>query len=395
MSKRKRAFRNELLLGVLAVVTILVAWVIGARLVDADLDTYLKLACPEAVRFESVNGNTFTALSALDETIGYISISSANGYGGPMTLAVAIDLEGQVTGISIVDHKETPSYLNRVLNAGAPDALLGKTYQENFILGEDIDAVSGATYTTLALAEAVRDGVRSVAQKQLGLEAPSLERPEIAFGIPEITLIALYAVGLIGHQKKFKYKKIARWAAMLTGLLVLGFVYNRPLTLSHINQLLLGYFPQWQTNLYWYLLIGGILFVFTVDNKNPYCEWFCPFGAAQECMGAIGGAKARSVGRYREVLKWLTRIVVWVAIIIAMLFRNPGLTSYEVFGNLFSLTGSLLQFVVLGIVLVASLFIRRPWCTYLCPLRPVTDLYRTFRKWGIQQWQNQRPKRVA
>ncbi|HDD62487.1 MAG: hypothetical protein DRI65_05905 [Chloroflexota bacterium] len=54
---------------------------------------------------------------------------------------------------------------------------------------------------------------------------------------------------------------------------------------------------QWQTNLYWYILVLGIIFVFSLDNKNPYCEWFCPFGAAQECMGSIGWAKVRSPGK--------------------------------------------------------------------------------------------------
>jgi polyferredoxin len=182
---------------------------------------------------------------------------------------------------------------------------------------------------------------------------------------------------------------------MLTGLFLLGFVYNQPLTLSRINQFLLGYWPEWQTNIYWYLLLGGILFVFTVDNKNPYCEWFCPFGADQECMGVIGGAKNRPIGRFRKPLQWLTRGITWAAIIIALVMRNPGVTSYEIFGTLFNLTGSNIQFILLGIILVASLFIRRPWCTYLCPLKPVTDLYRTFRKWIIEQWQLRKPKRNA
>lgn len=77
---------------------------------------------------------------------------------------------------------------------------------------------------------------------------------------------------------------------MLVGLLVLGFLDTRPLTLSDVNKILLGYWPTWQTNLSWYILIGGIFFVFTVDKKNPYCEWFCPFGAAQDCLGVLNGA---------------------------------------------------------------------------------------------------------
>ena len=178
-------------------------------------------------------------------------------------------------------------------------------------------------------------------------------------------------------------------------MVVLGFIYNSPLTLSYLDKFLIGYWPQWQTHLYWYLLIGGILFVFTVDNKNPYCEWFCPFGAVQECMGAIGGAKVRSSGRYQGLLGWSQRGVAWAAIVVALVFRNPGITSYEVFGTLFKLVGSNIQFALLGIVLVTALFVRRPWCTYLCPLRPVTDLIRMYRKWAKELWQQLRPKKKA
>ncbi len=375
-------------------VTIVLAWILGSSLAASDLQPFLEMALPGADRFEKTDNTTYAAWGGEggEEIIGYVSIASANGYGGPMTLAVAVDLEGQVIGLSIIDQKETPSYLRRVLEQGLPGSILGKTYQNSFAVGDDVDAVSGATYTTVALAEAVRDGSRAVAQDQIGVAVPAVAPLKIVFGIPEAFLIALYAIGFIGHQRKFKYKKAVRWATMLTGLVVLGFVYNRPLTLSHINQLLLGYWPDWQTNLYWYLLLGGIFFVFTVDNKNPYCEWFCPFGAAQECMGAIGGAKIRATGRFRDPLKWAIRIVTWLAVLTAVLLRNPGVTSYEVFGTLFSLTGSNIQFVLLGVILVAALFIRRPWCTYLCPLGPVTDLYRSFRKWVLEIWHNRRPR---
>jgi polyferredoxin len=173
-------------------------------------------------------------------------------------------------------------------------------------------------------------------------------------------------------------------------LVALGFIYNLPLTLSSINKFLLGFWPPWQTNLYWYLLIGGILFVFAADNKNPYCQWFCPFGAAQECVGVVGKARSYSSSRYRGLFAWLLRGLVWFAILLALLFRNPGLTSYEIFGTLFSLMGSSLQFILLGLVLVASLFVKRPWCAYLCPITPIDEFIRMVREWSLEQWRTLR-----
>lgn len=275
--------------------------------------------------------------------------------------------------------------MDRVLDNEFLDKLLGKAYTEQFELGADLDGITGATYTTRAMAEAALEASRSVAS-YAGLPVDPQTKPRIVIGVPEITLVALFVVGYIGKRPNFKFKKQIRWASMLAGLFILGFIYNSPLTITYINKLLLGFWPQWQTNLYYYLLIGGIIFVFSVDNKNPYCEWFCPFGAAQECMGAIGGAKVRSPGQYRGFLKWLQRGLAWGAILLALLFRNPGISSYEIFGTLFELLGSGIQFALLGIVLIASLFIRRPWCTYLCPLHPVEEFIRMTRKWILGLW---------
>jgi len=303
-----------------------------------------------------------------------------------MRLIAGVNLNGEVVGISVVKHSETPSWFDKVKESGFIEDLLGKNYLDPFKLGEDVDGVSSATYTSRAIANSVLNASRKVAQNQLGLEVPASPKPKIVFGVPEITLIALFAIGYFGKQGNFKYKKQLRWISMLTGMVVLGFIYNSPLTLAYINKLLMGFWPEWQSNLYWYLLIGGILFVFTVDNKNPYCQWFCPFGGAQECLGAIGGARLISPGKHRNWMKWLRRFVVWFAIVIALLTRSSGLTSYEIFGTLFSLLGNNIQFILLGIILIASLFIKRPWCTYLCPLGPVDEFIRMVRKWILEQW---------
>jgi uncharacterized protein with FMN-binding domain len=320
------------------------------------------------------------------DAIGYVTIGTARGYGGPLALAVSVDMAGTVNGYAIIDQKETPVFLQQVQRSNYKERLLGKTYKDPIDIDEDIDRISGATVTSQAIAEAVRKGARQVASERLNLPVETEPPPTIKFGLPEITLLALFTLGFFAHRRSFKFTKQVRWISLITGLLVLGFWLNRPLTIANINQLLLGYWPSWHTNLYWYILIGGVFFVFTADNKNPYCEWFCPFGAAQECIGVVGDAKVHSAGKFKEHLKWGQRGLAWLAIVLALVFRNPGLSSYEVFGSLFDLVGSTFQYAVLGIVLIGSLFIKRPWCTYLCPLRPVDEFIRMVRRWLVELW---------
>ncbi len=395
-SKVQQRRKRERIFAVISILIIVAAWIVGGARAEADLLPAVRQAFQVANSFERIDNGLYEAYADDGKTqlIGYVAIAEAHGYGGPLTLAVAVTPTGEVNGVVIADHKETPSWMNKVTGARFVDQLIDKPYTDPFSLEDDLDVVTGATYTTEAIAKAALKGSQTVAA-HLGLPVTEAPPPKITFGIPEIALIALYAAGFISQQRTFKFKKQLRWVTLLVGLFVLGFVYNKPLTLSMINQALLGYWPQWQSNLYWFLLIGGILFVFTIDNKNPYCEFFCPFGAAQECMGVIGGAKNASLGKFKNTWKWIHRSLTWLAIIIALVFRNPGISSYEIFGTLFKLVGNNFQFILLGLVLVVALFIKRPWCHYLCPLHPVEEFVRVIRRWIKELWQNRKPSPSA
>jgi len=76
------------------------------------------------------------------------------------------------------------------------------------------------------------------------------------------------------------------------------------------------------------------------------------------------------------IMKRAQRGVALLAVILALYFRNPVKLNYEIFGVALSLTGSTFLFVMTGLFIIASLFIRRPWCTYLCPIEAVADFIR-------------------
>lgn len=382
--------KSEAWLTIIAMVLIIIAWFMGGQLENADILSSIKSKMPKIAKLEEVEDASYKIYDTNGKDLGYLTVESSMGYGGPLQMAVAVNREGKIFDLAVINSKETPSYLEKVLKTDFLDKIIGKAYNEEYSIAKEIDAVSSATYSSRAIVEASKKGNRFIASNILGFDVPKEKTPAIKFGVAEIVLVLLFALGYFAHKKTFKYTKIVRWITMLTGLFIIGFYYNKPFTLSMMNQLLLGYLPPLHSHLYWYLLLGGIFLVFTVDNKNPYCQWFCPFGAAQECMGLVGGAKPRSTGKFKNVLKWSLRIVTFLAIIFALLLRNPGVTSYEVFGTLFKLTGSYFQFAILGIVLVSSMFIKRPWCNYLCPLGPVVDHFTHFRRLIINKWKSRK-----
>ena len=60
-----------------------------------------------------------------------------------------------VLGLSVVEQRETPSWFSRVIGSDYAEKLFGKSYADSFELGSDVDGVTGATYTSRAIADAV------------------------------------------------------------------------------------------------------------------------------------------------------------------------------------------------------------------------------------------------
>jgi len=380
-SKKKRIW------AIIVIALVFITWALGAIRSESSLTPYIQQAIPKANHIVKVSDRLYNAWADNSEEnlLGHVVLGRGDGYGGPLTMAVAVNPSGEIIGAVIADHKETPAWMSRVLKTNLLPSLVGKLYTDPYEIDDDLDGVTGATTTSKAIAEAVVTG-NEVAAQHLGLPIKLRASPEIIFGIPEIVLLALFVVIYLSHRKKIKYKRKIRWVSMLAGMILLGFMYNNPLTLVHISKFIMGYWPQWQAGLYWYFLIGGVFIILIMDNRNPYCEWFCPFGAAQECMGLIGGKKLLKPRRGNNALKILQRTLALGAILLGLYFRNPGLSNYELYGTLFGLVGTSIQFAALGLILIAAMFIRRPWCNYLCPIKPVLEIIRIFRRWVKEIW---------
>ena len=63
-------------------------------------------------------------------------------------------VDGKIASINILDNKETPRFLDRVKNGGLVENFYGLTPKEAIDL--DVDAVSGATYSSNAIIKSVK-----------------------------------------------------------------------------------------------------------------------------------------------------------------------------------------------------------------------------------------------
>lgn len=68
------------------------------------------------------------------------------GFNGPTPLLIALDAEGRINNVVLLENQETPNFAKRVVDGGLYQAWNGLTVDE--ALDKQVDAVSGATYTS-------------------------------------------------------------------------------------------------------------------------------------------------------------------------------------------------------------------------------------------------------
>lgn len=120
----------------------------------------------------TLTGDTGIVRSAYKSEFGYAVQVAPNGFDGEILMMVGVDLEGKVTGISIISQTETAG-----LGAeAAADNANGTAFREQFVGrgidevkiqkdGGELDALTGATISSRAVAEGVKAAIE-FAQKE-------------------------------------------------------------------------------------------------------------------------------------------------------------------------------------------------------------------------------------
>ena len=170
--------------------------------VDQSLvqDCYRALL-PEATSFEPLTDAIAAARDASGATLGYVGVSSHVGYGGPMLVGVVVRPDGSLEEPVIFSHKETQAYLHNITQQGFFRQFETRRADDALTPGFDVDAVSGATLSSNAVALSVNEVAHTVATQALELTPRKAELP-VRMGIPELVLVALFVLGLLASTFK-------------------------------------------------------------------------------------------------------------------------------------------------------------------------------------------------
>jgi hypothetical protein len=96
LTQSERRPNRERIMVIVTILSFIFAFVWGVARETENIEPHRLHAYPSADRFDKLSADTFSA-SQKDTKIGYVSILEANGYGGPLQIAV--------TNTTIIDTK--------------------------------------------------------------------------------------------------------------------------------------------------------------------------------------------------------------------------------------------------------------------------------------------------
>lgn len=291
------------------------------------------------------------------------------GYGGPVPLKIHIDKDGRLIAIEAEPNAESPSFFDRAKELFS--RWQGKTIDE--AMAEDVDAVSGATFSSKAIIRNVQRGLAYAKQHGLadggkGAQKESAEHT-VATGWTLGSIVALIAVLLGAVVPLFTNNRRLHLVQLVVNVVVLGlwtgtFVsytlflrfFAGGVSLSAIGALAAPLL----------MLIVALLYPLA-GRSGHYCAHVCPFGSAQELAGKLSRRKLRITPRVLRVLTALRNLLWGVLMALLLTGTCTAWIDYELFTAFIYSSASVWVIVLAMLFLVLSVWVPRPYCRFVCP----------------------------
>lgn len=172
--------------GFLGLVDMITAPVIAERQAE-DYRNALEEYYPGMAKFntEYLGDDSFDLVyDAAGKLLGLMASSSVQGYDDQICYNLALDRAGVILGIRIVEHTETQGVGDVIEKPEFQDQFMGKGCLEPLEIGEDVDTVSGATISTSAMIDSLRQLLSVIAENYFDFEDETpLDITAIADGV--------------------------------------------------------------------------------------------------------------------------------------------------------------------------------------------------------------------
>lgn len=291
------------------------------------------------------------------------------GYGGPVPLKIHIDKDGRLTAIEAEPNAESPSFFDHAKELFS--RWQGKTIDE--AMAEDVDAVSGATFSSKAIIRNVQRGLTYAKQHGLadggkGAQEESAERT-VATGWTLGSIVALIAVLLGAVVPLFTNNRRLHLVQLAVNVVVLGLWTGTFVSYTLFLRLFAGGVSLSAIGtLAAPLLMLIVALIYPLAGRSGhYCAHVCPFGSAQELAGKLSRRKLRITPRVLRVLTALRNLLWGVLMALLLTGTCTAWIDYELFTAFIYSSASVWVIVLAVLFLVLSVWVPRPYCRFVCP----------------------------
>ena len=330
------------------------------------------------------------------------------GYGGPVPLKIHIK-DGRVAAVEAEPNAESPDFFNRAKE-------LLNHWQNKSVdeaLAEEVDAVSGATFSSRAIIANMQRGLAYAKQHgqwgedgsvgALGTSASPIEGGSAGALGTSASPIEGGSAGALGTSAppivgsvsnsvgalETSAPPIVALIVVLLGAVVPLFYNNRRLHLVQlaVNVVVLGLWTGTFVSYTLFLRIfaGGVslsaigalaapllmlivaLIYPLAGRSGHYCANICPFGSAQELAGKLSRRKLRITPRVLKLLSVLRNLLWGVLMALLLTGTCTAWIDYELFTAFLYSSASVWVTVLAALFLVLSVWVPRPYCRFVCP----------------------------
>ena len=312
------------------------------------------------------------------------------GYGGPVPLKIHIK-DGRVAAVEAEPNAESPDFFNRAKE-------LLNHWQNKSVdeaLAEEVDAVSGATFSSKAIIANMQRGLAYAKQRGQWGEDGSVgalrtsASPIEGGSAGALETSAPPIVGSSVGALETSAPPIVALIVVLLGAVVPLFYNNRRLHLVQlaVNVVVLGLWTGTFVSYTLFLRIfaGGVslsaigalaapllmlivaLIYPLAGRSGHYCANICPFGSAQELAGKLSRRKLRITPRVLKLLSVLRNLLWGVLMALLLTGTCTAWIDYELFTAFLYSSASVWVIVLAALFLVLSVWVPRPYCRFVCP----------------------------
>jgi len=194
--------------------------------------------------------------------------------------------------------------------------------------------------------------------------------------------LALTMVSFFRKSVRLKY------VALAAAVGYMGFMKSSLVSISDVFRLTDLSLPPFKYSLAWYLFSAFVV-VSTVLWGRLYCGRVCAFGALTQLMDAVVPARLRV-----EVPRAVERRAAWIKYGVLALAMIYYLFTKDVASPIryaepfwmFGLFGTTAMWIGLGVLLVATVFVRNLYCRFLCPVGATLGLLSGLTVFRIKRW---------